>query len=83
MQGVSVFRILGGWFLILVLVAGFAPPVHGTDLERESLSLLYEPESVVTATRLSEPAIESPAIMSVITGQQIRALGVNTLPELL
>jgi len=83
MRVASGFRIFGVCFLILALVTGSAPPVHGADLERESLSLLYEPESVITATRLSEPAIESPAIMSVFTSQQIRSLGVNTLPELL
>ncbi len=53
------------------------------DRERESISLLYEPEPVVTAMRSPEPALESPAILTVFTRDQIRSLGARTLPELL
>lgn len=53
------------------------------DIELESLALLYEPENVVTAMRSLEPAIESPAIISVYTKKQIRDLGARTIPELL
>ncbi|HOY68707.1 MAG TPA: TonB-dependent receptor [Candidatus Ozemobacteraceae bacterium] len=71
------------WVVLPMLMLGMAVPAMGADPELEALSLLYEPETVVTATRMPEPAIESPAIMSVFTAQQIQALGVDTLPELL
>lgn len=79
----SAVRMLSRWLVCLSLIAGISTPAPAADPEFESLSLLYESESVITATRLPEPAIESPAIMSVLTTQQIRSLGVNTLPELL
>lgn len=80
----SVARKILGWIPAVVLIALLsAPTARAADPELESVALLYEPETVVTATRLPEPAIESPAIMSVFTAQQIRSLGVDTLPELL
>jgi len=80
----SVARNMLGWISAVILITLLSvPAARAADPELESLALLYEPETVVTATRLPEPAIESPAIMSVFTAQQIRALGVDTLPELL
>lgn len=79
----SAARTLVRWLVCLGLIAGTSTPAFAADPELESLALLYEPETVVTATRLPEPALESPAIMSVFTAQQIRSLGVDTLPELL
>ncbi|MBF0501249.1 MAG: TonB-dependent receptor [Candidatus Riflebacteria bacterium] len=57
--------------------------VHAVDTEKEAAALLYEPEQEVTSTRISKPAIESPSIISIMTQQQIQALGVRTIPELL
>ncbi|RCK81200.1 MAG: TonB-dependent receptor [Candidatus Ozemobacter sibiricus] len=76
------FRTLLG-LLVLTLTLGLLAPAAARDLERETASLLYEPDEVVTAMRTPEPALESPAIMTVLTREQIRALGVRTLPELL
>ncbi|HEY9070602.1 MAG TPA: TonB-dependent receptor [Candidatus Ozemobacteraceae bacterium] len=76
-------EMIRSWVVLPMLLLGTALPAVAADPELEALSLLYEPEAVVTATRLPEPAIESPAIMSVFTAQQIRSLGVDTLPELL
>ncbi|PKL38762.1 MAG: hypothetical protein CVV41_22100 [Candidatus Riflebacteria bacterium HGW-Riflebacteria-1] len=69
--------------LAAVFVTGSIPNALGADIERESLSLLYEPENVITAMRSLEPAIESPAIISIFTAAQIRELGARTIPELL
>ena len=69
--------------IIVILAVAVTSKVHGSDIEMESLSLLYEPENVVTAMRTLEPSIESPAIISVYTQKQIKQLGVRTIPELL
>ncbi|MFZ2959638.1 MAG: TonB-dependent receptor [Candidatus Ozemobacteraceae bacterium] len=58
-------------------------PLYAADLEKESADLLYEPEQDVTSTRIPESAIESPAIISIVTQEQIRSLGARTIPELL
>ncbi|KAF1080215.1 MAG: hypothetical protein GQF41_3383 [Candidatus Rifleibacterium amylolyticum] len=71
------------FLIIAVLAIAGASKGYCADIEMESLSLLYEPENVVTAMRSLEPAIESPAIISVYTQKQIRQLGVRTIPELL
>jgi len=70
-------------FTILVILLAGSSIGYSADIEMESLSLLYEPENVVTAMRSLEPAIESPAIISVYTQKQIKQLGVRTIPELL
>ncbi|MBU1107248.1 MAG: Plug domain-containing protein, partial [Candidatus Riflebacteria bacterium] len=69
--------------LFVLFAIGGIQAGHCGDIEFESFSLLYEPEQAVTAMRALEPAVESPAIMSVFTQQQIRALGARTIPELL
>ena len=69
--------------LLTLFAIGVVSATQGSDLELESLSLLYEPEKAVTAMRALEPAVESPAIISVYTQKQIRELGVRTIPELL
>ncbi|MFZ2958147.1 MAG: TonB-dependent receptor [Candidatus Ozemobacteraceae bacterium] len=69
-------------FCIFFAIRGI-PAGYCADIERESFSLLYEPEQAVTAMRAPEPVVESPAIISVFTQQQIRALGARTIPELL
>lgn len=76
-----------GWFgpfalLILFAIAGM-PAGFCADVELETSAMLYEPESVVSAMRELEPAVESPAIISVYTQDQIRKLGARTIPELL
>lgn len=71
------------FIFVAILIMGAQTAACCKDIERESLSLLYEPENVVTAMRSLEPAIESPAIISVYTKKQIRDLGARTIPELL
>lgn len=75
------------WLIVLIWSAIFAtssvPASYCGDIEQESFSLLYEPENVITAMRSLEPAIESPAIISIFTRAQIRELGARTIPELL
>lgn len=87
MKNHSQFRKLPLIFCLLAIILSFIVPdrlwAEDEDLERASLSLLYEPENVITAMRTLEPAIESPAIISVYTQREIRQLGVRTIPELL
>lgn len=68
--------------LVLFVVVAF-PAAFCGDIEQQSLALLYEPEQAVSAMRALEPAVESPAIISVFTQEQIRKLGARTIPELL
>lgn len=70
---------------VFLMFFGLALPIvgYGIDFERESLALLYEPEQAISAMRSLEPAVESPAIMSIFTQEQIRTLGARTIPELL
>ncbi len=69
--------------IMAILAITVADKGYCADIEMESLSLLYEPENVVSAMRSLEPSIESPAIISVYTQRQIKQLGVRTIPELL
>jgi outer membrane receptor for ferrienterochelin and colicins len=75
---------LAGWFLV------FSTPWVAADGQcaefgSEDLSGVYEPESRLTsvATGYLRPTDIAPAVATVITGPEIRALGVRTLAEAL
>ena len=71
------------WKILFFCLISISVPSIGQDKELDSLSLLYEPGEIVTAAAIPAPPLESPAIITVVTREQMILLGVRTLPELL
>lgn len=57
-------------------------PEPETEATEEDFSVPYE-ETVVAASRRSQSILESPNAITIITGDEIRATGLQSLPELL
>jgi outer membrane receptor for ferrienterochelin and colicin len=68
--------------LIAALILAFLPALVRAQEDKESL-LLQGGESVSTPSRRAQPIDESPAPVSVLTGSELRRLGVLTIPEAL
>jgi iron complex outermembrane receptor protein len=64
------------------LPAGKAAPGEPSPAPPEDFSVPYE-ETVVAAARRSQSSLEAPNATTVITGDEIRASGLTTIPELL
>lgn len=71
-----------GLLLVIGGASVWAQEPEGRNLESLSLEELLNVR-IVTATARDESAAESPAVVSVLTAQQIRDLGVTTLYEAL
>jgi len=58
---------------------------HHNPLVSDELSLFFEPEElyVESASRLKEPISEAPAVVNIITCEQIRRLGARNLMDIL
>lgn len=68
--------------LLLLAVAGLAPPVRAADLTELSLESLLETR-VTSASKYEQTLVEVPAAVSVITRDEIRAFGWRTLAQAL
>lgn len=77
--------------LLSLIISLFVIPAHivaqpqGAPLISGDLALFFDPEElyVESASRMKENASEAPAVVNIITGEQIRSLGARNLMDVL
>ena len=81
--GVSFVLCLGGINTVLAADEPVSAPNHivaqSGPTEKEELLLFYEEKDLVTATKRATPLRKAPAIATIITADEIRAMGARNL----